>query len=338
MTLVDLVILLVLAYYAWKGFQTGLIGGILNLLATFLAFYFALFTYGSLGNFLATQFHSGENISKLTAFLILLIGVDVVLSFGFNFFRSFLMKKILTSFLAPLYLADKILGIAPSLIISSVLVSAFMFIPLNQPINQELKQAAQNSFWNKNIMPIFYRLIPQTQKLLSALPYENLTQLLITNRPFIQIPGQSQVIQGRESIKLKPPTQTTFTINRADEDKMLQLVNKERKERGLNELKIDFKMVQVARGHSLAMIKRAYFSHFDPEGKSPADRMDAGEVAYTLAGENLACAYSVEASHDGLMKSEGHRENILRKEFGRIGIGVYDGGECGKMFTQSFAD
>ena len=43
-------------------------------------------------------------------------------------------------------------------------------------------------------------------------------------------------------------------------------------------------------------------------------------------------------AHVGLMASPGHKENILETAFGRVGIGVIDGGSCGLMFTQEFAD
>jgi len=36
------------------------------------------------------------------------------------------------------------------------------------------------------------------------------------------------------------------------------------------------------------------------------------------------------------MESAGHRENILRPEFTRIGVGVVAAGPYGRMFTQLF--
>ena len=54
--------------------------------------------------------------------------------------------------------------------------------------------------------------------------------------------------------------------------------------------------------------------------------------------ENLALAPNVDIAHKGLMNSPGHRANILSPSFGRVGIGVIDGGGYGKMFAQEFAD
>jgi len=45
---------------------------------------------------------------------------------------------------------------------------------------------------------------------------------------------------------------------------------------------------------------------------------------------------SVRIAHAGLMNSPGHRANILRPQFGRVGIGIMDGGVHGLMVTQNF--
>jgi uncharacterized protein YkwD len=36
------------------------------------------------------------------------------------------------------------------------------------------------------------------------------------------------------------------------------------------------------------------------------------------------------------MNSPGHRANILRQQFGRVGIGIMDGGMRGLMVSQEF--
>jgi uncharacterized protein YkwD len=64
--------------------------------------------------------------------------------------------------------------------------------------------------------------------------------------------------------------------------------------------------------------------------------MKAHNINYIAAGENLALAQTVEIAHMGLMNSPGHRANILNPKFGRIGIGIMDGGIYGIMVTQNF--
>jgi len=70
--------------------------------------------------------------------------------------------------------------------------------------------------------------------------------------------------------------------------------------------------------------------------KDPFDRMRDAHVRFTLAGENLALAQTLPIAHEGLMNSPGHRENILRTGFGRVGIGILDGGLYGIMISQEF--
>ncbi|MCS6862922.1 MAG: CAP domain-containing protein, partial [Abditibacteriales bacterium] len=79
-----------------------------------------------------------------------------------------------------------------------------------------------------------------------------------------------------------------------------------------------------------------YFSHDSPKGSTPFDRIKATGLTYVTAGENIAYAPTIAQAHEGLMKSKGHRENILRSSFTEIGIGIVDAGKMGKMVTQNF--
>jgi uncharacterized protein YkwD len=95
-------------------------------------------------------------------------------------------------------------------------------------------------------------------------------------------------------------------------------------------------MAEVARAHSRDMFARGYFSHVSPDGGKLSERIRQRELRYLLAGENLALAPTLPMAHQGLMNSPGHRANILRPHFGRLGIGVLDGGAHGLMVTQNF--
>src|SRR5436305_1088292 len=120
------------------------------------------------------------------------------------------------------------------------------------------------------------------------------------------------------------------------EARMLEMVNRERVAAGLKPLAPDPALVEVARAHSADMFARGYFAHVTPEGSSPFDRMAEAHVTFRIAGENLALAPTVKVAHTGLMNSPGHRANILRPEFGRVGIGITDGGFRGIMVSQEF--
>ncbi|KJS13943.1 MAG: hypothetical protein VR67_02530 [Peptococcaceae bacterium BRH_c8a] len=131
------------------------------------------------------------------------------------------------------------------------------------------------------------------------------------------------------------PEQPVQGLN-ADEQKMLSLVNSSRASAGLKPLQADLSLVKLARLKGQDMINKNYFSHTSPTYGSPFDMMKAAGVSYRYAGENLAGASTVNSAHTNLMNSPGHRANILKGNFTKVGIGVVNGGPYGKMFVQMF--
>ncbi len=120
------------------------------------------------------------------------------------------------------------------------------------------------------------------------------------------------------------------------EARMLEMLNEERTRAGVKPLKADLQLADVARAHSRDMFAQGYFSHVTPDGRDLSERLRAAREGYLVAGENLALAATLPGAHQGLMNSPGHRKNILRAQFGRVGIGILDGGVHGLMVTQNF--
>ncbi len=119
------------------------------------------------------------------------------------------------------------------------------------------------------------------------------------------------------------------------ERRLLELMNEEREERGLEPLRWCDACAEVARSHSKEMYQEGYFSHVDTSGDDPFDRMRRAKIRYAAAGENLAIAPTVPEAHEGLLASPDHRENMLRAEFDEVGIGIYNG-PYGLMCTEVF--
>lgn len=122
------------------------------------------------------------------------------------------------------------------------------------------------------------------------------------------------------------------------EKEMLVMINAEREKNGLPALINDEPLKTVARAHSADMFIRGYFSHDTPDGINPFQRIRNAGIHYLFAGENLAMSSSLQKAHINLMNSAGHRANILRKSYGRVGIGILDGGTHGLMISQEFRD
>jgi uncharacterized protein YkwD len=118
------------------------------------------------------------------------------------------------------------------------------------------------------------------------------------------------------------------------EKEIFHLVNAEREKIGLNELKYDDKLADVARIHSRNMVEQDFFSHEDPEGRDPQERVETyyPEIIARGFGENVGYMHgeNEEAVARNLMgswmDSPEHRANILNDQFSHIGVGVKQNG------------
>jgi uncharacterized protein YkwD/V8-like Glu-specific endopeptidase len=108
----------------------------------------------------------------------------------------------------------------------------------------------------------------------------------------------------------------------AMEQQVFDLLNQQRAANGAGAVKCDPLAVKVARAHSQDMCDQHYFSHTSLDGRSPWDRLRAGGVTFSAAGENIAYGYaSAQSVTNGWMNSSGHRQNMLNPSWTRVGIG-----------------
>jgi uncharacterized protein (TIGR03000 family) len=120
------------------------------------------------------------------------------------------------------------------------------------------------------------------------------------------------------------------------EKAILDLTNAERKKKDLPELKPNPKLFAAARKHSENMARLEKLAH-ELEGKKPSDRTKAAGYAGGFIGENVAYGpTNAEEVVTGWMNSEGHRANLLNKNFTEIGIGVAKNEKGETYYTQVF--
>jgi uncharacterized protein YkwD len=107
------------------------------------------------------------------------------------------------------------------------------------------------------------------------------------------------------------------------------LLNRERTKRGLPALHVNALLTAASAAHSQDMVRRRYFEHTSPEGRSVGDRLRAIGYARGVsasAGENIAYGFADESTPASIvrmwMHSPGHRADILRRAFTEIGIGI----------------
>src|SRR3989304_3230175 len=131
---IDLIVIALIIFLIWQGARTGFVGGVLNLITTVISLSSAIAFYPSLGNLLNDTFAWGQNLSQVAAFFLILIVLEVVLSFVASRFYGSLVP-LYKKFKAFLVL-DKSLGAVPSLIVGLTLASLFLLLPLILPVNQ----------------------------------------------------------------------------------------------------------------------------------------------------------------------------------------------------------
>ncbi|MGM8364247.1 CAP domain-containing protein [Virgibacillus sp. W0181] len=116
------------------------------------------------------------------------------------------------------------------------------------------------------------------------------------------------------------------------EKQILDLTNVIRQRHQQSPLRIDEQASDVAFLHSKDMAENNYFSHYSQNGNGLRDRLEAQEVYYIEAGENIAAQYSdAPAAMEGWLNSKGHREALLKETYTHLGIGVYR-----QYYTQNF--
>ncbi|ESU31120.1 hypothetical protein G3A_18345 [Bacillus sp. 17376] len=132
-------------------------------------------------------------------------------------------------------------------------------------------------------------------------------------------------------------TEASEALKEGFEYQLFDLTNASRLAHGLGILTWDDEVRVTARKHSADMAENSFFSHTNPEGQSPFDRMEEDDIAFSVAGENLAYGqFSSIFAHEGLMNSLGHRENILKSVFKLLGVGVAFGPKHEPYFTENF--
>lgn len=118
---------------------------------------------------------------------------------------------------------------------------------------------------------------------------------------------------------------------------VVRLVNVERAKLGLGQLSLNAKLSNVATLKSQDMINKNYFSHTSPTYGSPFEMMKKFNISYKTAGENIAKGQKTPAQVvNAWMNSQGHRENILNKNYTEIGIGVAKDAKGTLYWTQMF--
>jgi uncharacterized protein YkwD len=318
MNIIDLVLILIIIISAWSGFRKGFFISILDLIGWVGSLLVAIYFYKDV----AALYEEHAGPMNAWTFPIIFILLVIISRIIFSSISSLILRNIRPE--THQHSLNKVFGVGPGLInglINAIIIAALLLaLPISDRLTQKTrdsrmagKLAAQVEWLDDQLSPVFDEAINRSINKMTVEP---------DSRKSVSLPFKVSNPRIREDL----------------EAKMLELVNEERSKEGLPALKADPELAVVARAHSRDMFARGYFAHLTPEGKTPSDRANAAKVKYQVVGENLALGQTLSICHNGLMNSPGHRANILQTAYGRVGIGILDGGIYGLMITQNFRD
>ncbi|HVT00785.1 MAG TPA: CvpA family protein [Patescibacteria group bacterium] len=316
--LFDYLLFIIMLFYVFEDAAFGLIPAGIGFISTISAFFVGLAIYHPVSQIMVNELHLPKGISDAIGFLLVTAFAFILISA----ILSYLRKKYLSFVVPPTLdrIGGAIFGFLSFFFIASFVVALMLSFPVSAVIKDAIRNSVSGRFLVARtqgvegyVRQIFGGAIDDTINFLTVKPDSN----------------ESLVLNFKDS---------NAKVDQKSEQEMLRLLNIQRQKSGLTSLVADPDLTDLARAHAKDMLARGYFSHYTPEGLSPFDRMAQYEIRYQYAGENLAFAPETELAMDGLMKSPGHRANILSPNFHKVGIGVLDAGIYGKMFVQEFTD
>jgi uncharacterized protein YkwD len=135
----------------------------------------------------------------------------------------------------------------------------------------------------------------------------------------------------------QPSSNDSSPYDAEAERALFELANQARAQAGIAPLQMDDGLTQAARVHAAEMAGQQKLSHQFAGEPSLAQRLAANcSLHLDQAGENVAYAGSVDQSHQSLMHSPPHRENLLNPGYNVAGFGVLRAGQS-LYVAQDFA-
>lgn len=175
---------------------------------------------------------------------------------------------------------------------------------------------------------------PETEAPETNAPETNVPE---TNAPETEAP-ETNVPETNAPETNAPETNAPETDGSQDVSaarKVADLVNQERAKAGLAPLEVKVNLQTAAQVRAKEIEKS--FSHTRPNGSSFSTVLAENGVDYRGSGENIAWGQrSSEEVMNGWMNSDGHRANILNKNFKYIGVGYHVNSNGTGYWTQLF--
>jgi uncharacterized protein YkwD/uncharacterized membrane protein required for colicin V production len=319
---IDFLLGLYLAGLAVRGWLRGFVKELLDLVGLIVGLVVAFRVSAPLGDFLSDRFDVTPEWARIGAGIALFLIVSAGLATAAHY-----IGKVMR--LPGMNLANRLAGsgfaLAWGIGLILVVASVLRALPMPSAIDDGLDDSA--------VVSVLAAPESPTQQAFQRVVGDEVLDTLLALAPLIG--ERNVVLDGNDTVEIPPAGPDELTTNPAAADEVFLLLNEARTGAGESPLAWSDALAAVAMGHALDMYTNGFVSHVSPTTGTIGDRIRSARVPLVSVGENLALAATPRAVHAGFMDSDGHRANILRPGFDRVGVAAVDG-PLGLMVVQVF--
>jgi len=209
-------------------------------------------------------------------------------------------------------------------------------------LSEKVDWKTVKSEMKQNVMSLSERLSNEEQQSLSSNLVVSFSKLENQNQEFDEITVAENFREKEETstivnvnsgllFGLPNGNENVKSSNPVGEQKLLELINKERTKKGMNPLIWDESLARAARYHAYDLASQDYFDHnsYDREnGKlvkvgGTFTRIGRFYKGSSANSENIAAgSETAEGTYDQWFTSKGHYDNMFNKQSEKVGIGV----------------
>ncbi len=320
--MIDFILGLYLAGLIVRGWLRGFVKELLDLIGLVIGLAVAFRLSVPVGDFLTDQFDVTPEWARIGAGVTLFVLVGTGLSVAAN-----QIAKVMR--LPGMNLANRLAGsgfaLAWGIALVLVVASVLRAIPMPPVVDETLDNSA--------VISVLASPDSRTQRIFQDLVGDEVLDTLLALGPLID--NRNLVLDSDDTVEIAPAAPEDLMANPGAADQVFLNVNRARTDVGVAPLAWSDSLAEVAIGHVMDMYLNGFISHVSPTTGTIGDRVRTARIPLTAVGENLALAANPRAVHAGFMESDGHRANILRTNFDRVGVAAVDG-PLGLMVVQVF--
>lgn len=320
--MIDFILGIAFAALVVRGWLRGFVKEFMDLVGLIVGIVFAFRLAEPAGEFFASWTGLNDGLARIAGGVAVFLLVGIAASIGAHYLGKVLERP-------GLKLSNRGMGAALALgwgwALATLLFSVVVVLPMPATLTEPIEESTLVDVLTNPELP--------TQQAFYAVAGDRALESVLALQRLV---GNREIVVGvDERVDLQPQEASALSANEAAALEVFSLLNQARLEAGVDPLSWSEGLVDIGEEHAMEMYVDGYFAHWSPATGDVGDRLQADGFRYRLAGENLALAATPGLVHEGLMASQGHRENIERAEFVRVGIAAVEG-PLGLMVVQVF--